>query len=105
MYPSAPPAFPGPSLKYMRLSVYDAIPSPSIISFSNNLSSILSRASHLELELICGTNCTVTFEEIVEQFPSQVKCYDEFHCGIPVDELYERACMGVETRTGNLYGH
>jgi len=85
--PSGSATFPGSSLKYMRLTF------PGESGYEESLSTfllpMLSKAPHLKLDVV-SRNTPPTFEGLVEQFPSQVKRYQESDKVQPLDELYER---------------
>ena len=84
--------FPGPSLKYFRL-IYSSVLYPSCIDYeapvSERLASILTKASHLKLDVVAQRD-PPGFEGLMQQFPSQVKCYQRDYI-VPLDELYERS--------------
>jgi len=85
--PSGATSFPGPSLKYFRL-IYDRVfcDAERVPILSEYLASILSKAPNLKLDMIGLSG----FEELMERFPSQMKCHERFG-RIPLDEIYERA--------------
>ncbi len=84
--------FPGPSLKYFRL-IYSSVLYPSCIDYegpvSERLASILTKATHLKLDVVAQRD-PPGFEGLMQQFPSQVKCYQRDYI-VPLDELYERS--------------